>query len=720
VTFLGIAVPALLVALALRRWFAPLPWSVVGIASSLALLFLHGAVFTTKVPVPVDEVMRGYPYRGIVGAVTPRNPLTNDTVKQILPWMQVAREELRNGRAPLWNRYHFSGYPLLGNGQSAPFAPTFLATLFVPLPHQLVAMAGLKLFLSIVFAWLFLRDEGVSWAAALCGAALYTFSVFMTVYLYYPMTTVTSLLPAAAFAARGCVNRQPQTASRPHIVLLAIVTAAVAAGGHPESALHIGIACAIVIALEWRNPLPAIVAAVFGLAVSAPAWVPVVEQALISVRAAALASAPHAAMHPYLAWTLLNPDAFGNPARGTWNWIYNYSIVASTYLGLIPLALLFAARTRRDWQLVATCVLLFLVAMNWTFLGRTINAIPPMSLVAQDRLRFVVLFFAAVLAARVVDRLPRVRTFVASAIICAAAAWLVQMKSLGMHAAVGALALAIFAVVVMARPRLAPVAALVVTVIELFTFNAHFNVLTSRACFQPPMPILDALRELSQGEPSRIVGHDWTFLPNAAAQYGVEDIRGHDPMALASYATFFKSIAVDDPSSDVLRVQDVEHPALPFLGTRFLLTDPSFTPSANWLLRYEGPDGKLYESKRWFRRFFAPHGDARIGAIVQETPTKLRVEVDAPRGALISSSMVFAPGWRVEGALSTLRLHDTFLAFRVGPGQHTITVRYAPRSFYWSCVVALLALYIGVHATIQAGRHRDRVDGARVPGGIRS
>ena len=71
------------------------------------------------------------------------------------------------GRAPLWNRHQFSGYPLLCNGQSAPFAPLFLATLFVPLPQQLVAMAGLKIFLALIFGWLFLRDE----KGALPGAA---------------------------------------------------------------------------------------------------------------------------------------------------------------------------------------------------------------------------------------------------------------------------------------------------------------------------------------------------------------------------------------------------------------------------------------------------------------------------------------------------------------------------------------------------------------------
>ncbi|HEU4887361.1 MAG TPA: hypothetical protein VFV49_05700, partial [Thermoanaerobaculia bacterium] len=343
-TFLGIVIPALLLALALRRWFRPLPWSVIAISLALTLAFLHGAVFTKNVPVPLDEVMRGDPYRGIVGAVSPRNPLTNDTVKQILPWMQLAREELRHGRAPLWNPYQFSGYPLLANGQSAPFAPIFLATLFVPLPHQLVAMAGLKIFLALLFGWLFLRDEGVSTWAALFGSAVFTFSVFQTVYLYYPLTSVTSLLPAAVFAVRGC------TRNREHrwIVLTALVTAAVASSGHPESAVHIGLACAIVLLLERRNVIRPLLAAVIGLAIAAPAWVPVVDQALRSTRAASLAVAPHATIRPVAAWLLLNPDGFGNPSRGTWQWIYNYAVVAPMYLGLLPLALAAAARKRRE------------------------------------------------------------------------------------------------------------------------------------------------------------------------------------------------------------------------------------------------------------------------------------------------------------------------------------------------------------------------------------
>jgi hypothetical protein len=188
-TLTGIVVPSLLVAVAVRRWIAPVPWRIVIFFLALTLAFLHGVVFSSRLPVPVDEVARGYPFRGVTGEVrAARNPLTNDTVKLFLPWMQVACEELFHGRAPLWNRYSFSGYPLLGNGESAPFSPLFLATIFVPLPKQIVAMAGLKLFLALLFGYLFVKRESPPDAGdttACVAAAVFAFSIYQTTVLYY-------------------------------------------------------------------------------------------------------------------------------------------------------------------------------------------------------------------------------------------------------------------------------------------------------------------------------------------------------------------------------------------------------------------------------------------------------------------------------------------------------------------------------------------------------
>ncbi|MEO8380999.1 MAG: hypothetical protein ABI779_15160, partial [Acidobacteriota bacterium] len=227
--FLGIALPALLLAAAVRRWVTPVEWRYVFLFLALTFAFLHGAVFTSRLPVPVDEVARGYPYRGVVGEVQPRNALTNDTVKLFLPWMQVAREELFHFRAPLWNRYSFSGYPLLANGESAPFSPLFLCTLFVPLPGQIVAMAGLKIFIALLFGFLFARRAGIGEAAACFAASAFAFSVFQAVFLYYSTTAVTAFLPAALYVVLEAQERARYRDG----VLVALVVGTLMANGHP-------------------------------------------------------------------------------------------------------------------------------------------------------------------------------------------------------------------------------------------------------------------------------------------------------------------------------------------------------------------------------------------------------------------------------------------------------------------------------------------------------
>ena len=294
---LGILLPAALLVAAVRRWIAPVPWRIALLLMAMTLAFLHGAVFTSKLPVPVDEVARGYPWRGLFGDVVAANPLTNDTVKLFLPWMQVAREELAHGRAPLWNRYSFAGYPLLANGESAPFSPLFLATLIVPLPKQIVAMAALKIFAALLFTYLFLKREQASDAAAIFGAVVFAFSTVMTVFLYYSTASVVAFLPPPP--SRCCTRSTSRR--RPSIVFVALVIATLLANGHPESVLHIAIGCGAHSSARSRarrrSPRlaaprsRAVIGVAAGLALGAPAWVPVLEQVRISERFATLRDA---------------------------------------------------------------------------------------------------------------------------------------------------------------------------------------------------------------------------------------------------------------------------------------------------------------------------------------------------------------------------------------------------------------------------------------------
>lgn len=776
-TIAGIVLPSVVIALTVHRWLEPVPWRIVALLLAIVFLFTARGVFTTAMPVPLDEVMRGYPYKGIFGVERSKNYLTNDTVKQILPWMHVVREQLARGRAPLWDPYLFGGYPLLGNGQSAPFSPFFLLTLFVPLPKQIVAMAGLKLFVSLLFMFLLLKRERMRNAAAIFGSVVFTFAIFNNVFLYYPMTAVTLLLPAAAYAVLLCLRRR----SAAPIVLTALVVAALLAGGHPESVFHVAIGVMMLLIIEWIAPQwddsrfsardfgRATFGAILGLLLAAPAWVPVVEQARISLRMLSLKVVNGGEAFPLnTLWAMVNPDGYGNPAHGNYHWMMSYTHVASVYTGLIATVLLpaslFSPRSTRRDRLLALAALLFLVlSLNWTILARLAYLIPPFSWIAHDRLRFVFCFFVALAASRVAARLRNwdlVIVLGASALLLPLSLYVfVKMfgQTLTLISATGMVCLIVFVAGVLAFRRLTPLFACVLTIIELFVFTFDYNAMTDRRYYAPRVPILDALQRFAAAAPSepfRILGLDWVLLPNSAAQYGLEDVRGSDPMEWADYVRFFRVAEVKDTSIDVKRIVDPTHVAIDFLNVRYLLTYPHTDLGGKWARLYSGVDGELYENTNFVSRFFVPRllrrvneseweRELRMSRDFQETPivygrnlppvitnpadatittrthgpTDFRLRVATSAASLVASSQPAMPWWqvRVNGqVIAPVRINGAFLGFWVPAGVSDVSVKYRPLPFRLAVGLAALAVST-LFLTALVARNRRRMAAGEEP-----
>lgn len=678
-TLLGIVVPALLLFEAVRRWITPVPRRFAWVFLALTLAFLHGAVFTSKLPVPADEVARGYPWRGLFGDVQAKNPLTNDIVRQFLPWMQAAREELFRFHAPLWNRYSFSGTPLLGNAQSAPYSPLFLATLFVPLPKQVVAMAGLKIFVALLFGFLFLKREGASDAAACFAAIAFAFSVMMTVFLYYSASAVIAFLPAMSFALLHVIDRP----SKSSVVFVALVMATLMANGHPESVLHIAIGAACILGIElalasdrreWlRRARWMVVGVVVGLALSAPAWVPVAELVPLSARYAAVRNAPPQRLPLTAAWAILTPNGFGNPARHNWNWLGNYSTVAVSYAGLLVLTLAIAALgmrgAARERARLAVALVLFLAAMGWGI------AVPFTNFVANDKLRFVSIFLVAAVGAKAIGE-AKWKAALAGLPLAALVAYVYHARVTVMRPV--DLAGAAVVILYLLLPR---VAAPLLCAAELLALNAGFNALVDTKYDAPRLPIVEALRAHAPAEPFRVAGLDWAFLPNAAARYGLQDVRGSDPMELESYAAWFRRFSVREPGTDVARVVDANAPQLDRLGVRFLIAQPSVALGGKWRAIYHGADGVLFANGQ-AQPLFPGAEEVR-----EERPGRYRMRVATARR--IETSIPAAPGWRVRGG-RVVRGAGPFLAFDAAPGE--IRVEYRPMSYTVAVVVAFLAV----------------------------
>jgi len=228
---------------------------------------------------------------------------------------------------------------------------------------------------------------------------------------------------------------------------------------------------------------------------------------------------------------------------------------------------------------------------------------------------------------------------------------------------------------------------------ELFAFNAGFNALVDAKYFCPPLPIVNALRAYAPREPFRVAGLNWTLLPNASAQYGLEDVRGSDPMALAAYDRFLQRFTIAESGSWVRRIVDANRTELDFLNVHFLLAEPDALPGGRWRLIYQGADGTLWENPAAHPRFFAT--GAEIRNLRSGAPGEFVLTVRASSPALVESSEPLAPGRRVyvRGRLVPLRHIDgTFIGFDVPAGESQVRVVYRPMSFNGSCVVALMTV----------------------------
>lgn len=86
-------------------------------------------------------------------------------------------------------------------------------------------------------------------------------------------------------------------------------------------------------------------------------------------------------------------------------------------------------------------------------------------------------------------------------------------------------------------------------------------------------------------------------------------------------------------------------------------------------------------------------------AIVDESPERIRVQVDAPRDGYLVLADAFAPGWRATiGGVPTaiLRANGLFRAVRVPAGRHLVEMTYFPHSVMIGFTISGLTALIGV------------------------
>lgn len=240
---LWVALLAVLLALALRRWYDPVPvrcWTVWG---GVLLALFGPALFAGRVLLPLGALTRTPPFRSIWPAGAgppPGNLLQTDLIFQITPWLIQVREAVVAGTWPLWNHLAGAGEPLLGNPQTQALQPLVWLALPFPVAAGVAVTAAVRVLIAFAFLFLLLRRQGISETPALAGSLAYGLGGGLILWLNWPMANTAALLPLLLYA----VVRVDAPGTRRDQALLALATFAVLGAGHPETILHLALLAA--------------------------------------------------------------------------------------------------------------------------------------------------------------------------------------------------------------------------------------------------------------------------------------------------------------------------------------------------------------------------------------------------------------------------------------------------------------------------------------------
>jgi hypothetical protein len=725
---------ALLLLRALRRWYDPVPRPVAAVFG-LALLILFGPVlFGGKLLLPLDNLRGQVPFQKLAPTEPHGNILQGDLIELVGPSIAEGRALWNGGRWPLWNARAGAGLPLLADPQAQALQPLVLLSAAVPWERAAAVTAALRVLCALVFAFLWMRAQGLADGPALAGALAFGLGGFVLLWVGWPIANAAALLPAVLYA----LARVRDHGGRRDLLLLALTVWALLLGGHPETVLY---ALAAVVAVLIASSLPrrrlgqALLALLLAALAAAPALLPAAVYLPQSLRAARVregavaAPAPAASRGEDLARRLLPvavPNAYGNSRFVDYWGLSNTNEDASGFVGTAALlAALLALRARRRFPLER-------LALGGALLGLLILAHPPgidhvlpASLLESRRILLIVSLAVAFLAACTLERFRRGETdrwtlwtlLAAVAFLAVVVVWGTlahpdpvdpgrlailrfgwvrwQMRFLGVSAVL--LGAALFVRRIRSfrafRSWVPPAVACLIAA-ELLLLHRPAN---------PPMPrrlafpVTGPIRFLQENaRRTRVAALGRALPPNLASLYGLSDVRVYNPMAPRAYLDWIAPILAGW-WGEVPELGAPLDPLYQRLSVRYLLTEPDARLPEPLHRVFADESGAVWELPGPFPRLFLlpAEGTLRIQTL---EPDHLQAHIELPRPGALLTSVYQDGGWRLlwnGTARPTATADGPCIAARLPAGAAEMDLLYRPAAFVWGCLLAALALAAG-------------------------
>ncbi len=619
------------------------------LAGFLVLLFFIPNLVRGKVPIPADALLGLYhPWRDNAidgynpGKFPTKNPLITDPILQTYPWRNLIVENFKRFDFPLWNPYSFSGQPLLGNVQSAPFQ--ILNIFFFILPFKIAWSLQIITppVLTSIFMYLMLKNLRLSTVVSVFGAFVLPISGFFLAWLEWGTVITTAMwLPLIILSS----NKLFEKTSAFWFIALVLALSQTLLSGHWQTAFYVFIAFFLYAiyffyhSRSLKNLSIIIFGFILALLISSVQTLPALEFIKLSARDIDQGYFPGRED-----WflpikhliQLIAPDFFGNPATYNYWGIWNYAEFVS-FIGIVPLSLAFFSISKRQKKSIFFLGLVIISLVLAT--QNPISKVPYLfnllfiSSTQPSRIIFLLIFSTCTLAAFGLDQFLKEKS--PSKIFFISLLIPLVLVGLGLYTLIFSQSIPdwpnlaparialrnlifptlislFFVIIALFKLLKMPLSLLIfaifsISLFELFRFGYKFTPFSKMSWIFPDTKTTDYLQ--NQKRPFRIISLDRRiFNGNTPSVYRLEAVSGYDPLFLKDYAqlaTAWESGKVEKAGSfnRIITPTNYDSVLTDLLNVRYIVAfDEISKPNFEKVL--EEGETKVYENKRALPRAF--------------------------------------------------------------------------------------------------------------------
>ncbi len=604
-------------------------------AGYLIYLF-HPFIFYQLFPIPLDTIVGLYhPWRDFYttqfsSGIPFKNFLVTDSVRQLIPWRELAINLLKTNQPPVWNPYSFAGYGLAGNLQAAAYYPLNAIFVVVPFLWGWSIQVVLQVILGAIFMFVFLKRILGQIIPAIFGSMCWVGSGFFTAWMAHNTLVQAAVwVPLALYASEEITSKKYFKGT----LLWVITLTSMFLAGAPQISLY-GV-CFVIIyhlysAIKKSSGALSIIAATIGLVITTLlTWLQI--SASLIFFSENVRSVPNLAWKEpgwFLPWQNLiqffAPDFYGNPATlnyfGVWNYMEFVGYIGVVGLIFVGFGILSKSLSQRTFFLISIVATLFLMLPNPLSVLPYSFGLPIFSLGQPTRLMFIIDLSLTVLAAA------GLRTFLQGdlrsrlqiiwlALVSAVTALLffytflfqknpVSEKNLILPVTM-TLVLVVFLLMWRRLQRKVILLSLLflMTAFDLSRFGTKFISFSPEKYFFPETEITAFLKNKTALTYSRIVSFNDEIMPaNMSSHYGLYSVDGYDSLMPKNFIDLIDAFETGKIRPDaagktnrILRIRNPDSKLLDLFGVKYVLTFDDLENQRYRLVKVEGKT-KVYEN----------------------------------------------------------------------------------------------------------------------------